>query len=193
MTRAPATLRGMAVWQPFTHQGITYDLTHLDPFDHVYVQAAAGDKPERRFRVRVHFGHHCFTEGRKPGDDPALVYPAPARDLRTFDTTRWQLSHQLPDLVRGLMTRSISHTGHDNFFTIEVTTVDGATVEYEVYFHVELDASRHLHLVVTSAFPRDLSRVHHRAERRPMRLALILHNVQVGKPIKAPPRTGRRR
>lgn len=193
MAHALATMKGMAVWQPFTSQGITYDLAHLDPFDHVYVQAAVADKSERQFRVRIQFGHHCFTEGRKPGDDPSLVYSAPAKDLRTFDVTRWQLSHLLPGIVRELMTRPISHTGHDNFFTIEVATVGGGAVEYEVYFHVELDFGRHLHLVVTSAFPRDPSRVQHRADRRPMRLALILHNVQVGKPIKAPPRAGRRR
>lgn len=191
MPHVPTTRPGPA-WPPFTYQGTVYDLGHLDPRDHVYVQAATDDKPERRFRVRIHFGHHTFTEGINPGDDPALIYPAPAKDLRTFDKARWQLSFLLPGIMQGLMTRPISHTGHDNFFTIDTTAVNGTTVEYEVYFRLELGAGRHLHLVVTSAFPRDPSRAQHRAARRPIRFAVILHNVLTGRPIKTPPRTGRK-
>lgn len=192
MTHRTATITRMPVWQPFTYLGTTYDLAHLDAFDHVYVQDASADKPERRYAVRIHFGHHTFTEGRKPGDDLAMVYPAPSKDLRTFDVIRWELSRQLPAIIRSLMTRPVSHTGHENFFTVEVTTLGAEAVEYEVYFDVELDSSRRLQLVVSSAFPRDPSRISQRPHRRPMRFAVILHNIQLGRPIRTPPRSGRK-
>lgn len=182
----------MATWQAFFYQGTIYDLSHLDSFDHVFVQAATAEKPERQYKVRIHFGHHCFTESPKPGDDPALLYPHPRHDQRTFDVVRWELSQQLPVIITTLMERQVFHTGHLNFFTIELTTHSGNAVEYEVYFEIDRDAGKGLKLVVTSAFPRDPARVQNRPARRPMKLALILHNVQVGKPIKLPPRTGRR-
>lgn len=90
------------------------------------------------------------------------------------------------------MTRPVSHTGHQNFFTIDLTDLQGQPLEYEVYFEVSLDSSRQLQLVVTSAFPRDPSRLASRADRRPMRFALILNNTVQGKAIKPPPRAGRR-
>lgn len=180
------------MWQAFFYQGAYYDLSHLDSFDHVFVQAATADKPERHYKVRIHFGHHCFTESIKPGDDPAQRYPFPRHDQRTFNFVRWDLSRQLPMIVTTLMERQVFHTGHLNFFTVELTTHSGNNIEYEVYFDVDRDSGKGLKLVVTSAFPRDPARIQNRPARRPIRLALILHNVQVGKPIKLPPRTGRR-
>ncbi|WP_135230800.1 hypothetical protein [Deinococcus fonticola] len=44
----------MTTWQAFLYQGTVYDLSHLDSFDHVFVQAATAEKPERQYKVRIH-------------------------------------------------------------------------------------------------------------------------------------------
>lgn len=181
----------MPAWPPFKWQSLTYDLSHLNGFDCVFIQAATADKAERAYPVRVEFSHHCFTRGLWDEDPDELIYPGPRRDPRAFDPERWVLSRQLPELIRGLMTREVRHTNHGNFLTIELTDLNGGTVEYEVYFNVT-KSGKQLYLVVSSAFPRDPTRLAARAQRRTMKLALILHNVQVGKPIRSPEQRGRR-
>ena len=53
-----------------------------------------------KYTVWVTFGHHCFTEEYKPGDDTALFYlDLVKRDPRSFDLKRWQLSHHLPEIA----------------------------------------------------------------------------------------------
>lgn len=182
----------MPDWPPFRLQSRTYDLSHLKAFDCVYTQAASADKPERTYQVRVEFGHHCFTRGLRDSDPDEAIYPEPRRDLRAFDPDRWVLSHQLPGVIRDLMTREVRHTHHGNFLTIDLTDLDGTPVEYEIYFNVS-KTGRKLYLVVSSAFPRDPARLASRPDRRTMKLALILHNVQVGKHIRPPDRRGRSR
>lgn len=180
MTRPPA----------FHYLGVAYDLTHLNPFDHAFIQDAQGDKPERRYDVQVIFGHHCFTEAVKPGDNPALFY-AERREQRTFNVIRWELSRYLPTIIRGLMRRQVTHTHHGNFFVVELLSHAGDTVEYEVYFEVGQPSGK-LSLIVTSAFPRDPARIHTRAKRRPIAFGVILYNTLTGRPIRAPGNTGRR-
>lgn len=181
----------MPGWPPFELHSLIYDLSHLNVLDCVFTQPATTDKPERRYRVKVEFGHHCFTRGLRDEDPDELIYPEPRQDLRAFDPERWALSHQLPELIRDLMTREVRHTNHGNFLTIELTDLNGEPVEYEVYFNVT-KTGKQLYLVVSSAFPRDPARLGARAQRRTMKLALILHNVQVGKPIRPPENRSRR-
>lgn len=181
----------MPGWPPFESQSLTYDLSHLDAFDCVFTQAATADKPERSYRVRVEFGHHCFTRGLRDEDPDELIYPGPRQDPRAFDPERWELSRQLPELIRGLMTREVRHTNYGNFLTVELTDLNGGSVEYEVYFNVK-KTGKQMYLVVSSAFPRDPAYLRARAQRRTMKLALILHNVQVGKPFRPPEDRGRR-
>ena len=171
---------------------MTYDLSHLAPFECTFVQPATPDKPERSYRVWVEFGHHCFTRSIVDADPDELIYPEPWQDQRTFDVDRWQLSKALPDLIRDLMNREVRHTNHGNFLTISITALDGTPVEYEVYFKVSKTGKK-LYLFVSSAFPRDPARIGARPVRRTIKLSAILYNVQVGKPVKPPTGGGRRR
>ncbi len=171
-------------WQPYTYHGQVFNLAHLDEFEHIFVQPADKSKPERTYRVWVRFSHHCFTESSKDTDDTNLRFGSP-KDARTFDVLRWQLSQHLPDVIRSLMQRTISHTGHNNYLTIEILNARGTRIEYEVYFDLHRNPSdKRIHLVVTSAFPRDMARLHARPNFNKIRFSTILFNVQHNKPIR---------
>lgn len=173
----------MTRWPAFQHDQTTYDLRHLDPFECTFVQPAKDGKPPVSYTVFVHFSHHCFTEGAKEGDDPALRYPhAPNRDFRTFDVGRYELSRRLPGIVGDLVGRKCSHTWHGNYFTIEIIE-DGARVEYEVYFK-PYKVGKQLRLVVESAFARDPSRLANRPRTKPVRFEILLYNARLGKTVR---------
>jgi hypothetical protein len=83
------------------------------------------------------------------------------------------------------MQRTISHTGHNNYFTLEIMNPFGEQIEYEIYFDVTRDSNdKRLHIVVTSAFPRDPTRIQDRPKYNKIRLSSILHNVQKNKSIR---------
>ncbi len=174
----------MVTWADLTIHGQTFDLTHLNAFEYCYIQPAEHGKPERQYRTWIRFSHHCFTESTKPNDDIALQFGS-RKDGRSFNTLRWDLSKFLPDIIRSLMERTISHTGHNNYITIKIVDSQGQRIEYEIYFDVNRDPQdKRLHIVVTSAFPRDMERLVDRPKFNKIRLATILHNVQQNKPIR---------
>lgn len=163
-----------------------YDLSHLNSFLYEFEQSSLKDGSAQKYLVAILFSHHCFTEGKKPGDDPLLEFldAGPKRDHRTFDEVRWELSKNLPEIVKGLMERYIAHTNHNGFFTIEVVLDSGTRVDYEVYFEVARVKGK-LYLTVTSAFPRDPARIGARPRGSKIRFSTILYNVLNGKPIKS--------
>ncbi|MEY4531196.1 MAG: hypothetical protein RLZZ156_1917 [Deinococcota bacterium] len=101
-------------WSEFLHQGRSFGLLHLDQFDHVFLLSDGSSYP-----VTVRFTHHCFTEHPNPADDPDLSFVV-AKEQRTFDVQRWYLSQRLPEIIKTLESRHISHTDHQSFFTVEV-------------------------------------------------------------------------
>ena len=136
-------------WRPFAHQGKNYDLSHLWPQNRVFIQPAKNDKPERRYSVQIEFGLHCFTSGLEGGEvpDKALLY-SDAREARVFDFERYELSKLLPEIVEHLPTRKCNHTGHGNFFCIEVVDKAGNRPSYYVFFESSRIAGGGLRLFV---------------------------------------------
>ncbi|BDP42792.1 hypothetical protein DAETH_27610 [Deinococcus aetherius] len=131
-------------YAPFFYQGVQYTLAHLNTLEYIYVQPASESKPERQFVVIIDFSDHCFTHAWKEGDDTALHYgPRKSRpqNERTFDTQRWQLSHNLPNIVRNLMGAKLYHNPTRDYTKIHITslTQDGIEVEYEIYINVRFD------------------------------------------------------
>ena len=168
-------------WQPFEHAGQVFDLSHLDSFEHRFVQTAEPEKPERTYRVFVHFSDHCFTQG----DETDAVYPTKTTAPRSFNDLRWKLSFYLPNIIKTLMNRHVSHTDHQNFFTIEIMNENGEQFDYDVFFEVRrAENDKRLHLVVQTAFPRDATRSSSRPKSDKIRFITILHNVQNRKLIK---------
>lgn len=82
---------------PFVHAGVTYDLAHLNPF-HMSVESL---RAGRELRVHVVFTNHCFSEGFDAAIHGATSPLIPRQQpLRVFNQTRYDLSKQLPLLIR---------------------------------------------------------------------------------------------
>ena len=176
-------------WNDFTYSGTVYDLTHLHPFEHRYEHTLTGGQVQV-FKCHVIFSMHCFTRDLEDGDNytAELIYPYD-KDHRLFDFSRYELSKQLPDIIRSLNQRPCWHTNHNTFFTIEITDQDGQTKDYEIYFSVA-KASRKgswLNIYVHSAYVRDKEHGGSQPKKRKIRFIVIAHNKQKGKPIKKPP------
>ena len=172
-------------WNSFEYQGTTHDLSHLDPFEWHYTTEAGKNHPETTYKFHVTFSMHCFTRKPKDGEQIAndLWYQGPKED-RVFCFDRYELSQQLPGIIQDLGDRPCWHTHHGNYFTIEVITQGGQAVDYEVYFDVTRAARKGwLHLVVNSAYVRTAGYASTQPRKRKIRLRVIAHNTQKGKPI----------
>ncbi|MDP5210981.1 hypothetical protein [Microbulbifer sp. 2205BS26-8] len=131
---------------------------------------------------------HCFTHGPRKGwvlsdYDPALHY-RDSRETRIFCFRRHELSLRLPDIARSLGTQPCYHTGHGNYFLIELVGKDGKKLEYEVYFQVNCMQKGLLKLFIRSAFVRDEDRRQAQPKKRKISFFVIAHNTQIGKLIK---------
>ena len=174
-------------WKPFTHQGQTYDLSHVHPFDWEYTAPAANKRPERTYWIDVRFSMHTFTRGIDEGEtlDPALSY-RDSREERVFDFVRYAFSSQLPAIVRQLGERVCYHTHHGTFFTIEAVNPAGEVQDYEVYFRLSRSARKGwLTLYVQSAYVRDKGYGTAQPKRRKIGFQVIAYNTLTGKAIKA--------
>ena len=173
-------------WHAFSYGGREYTLSHLHPFEWQFRALASGTRPERTYQVQVIFSMHTFTRGiegeRQPEAD--LIY-RDTREEREFDFERYELSKQLPAIVRSLGERACYHTHHGTFFTIELTGPEGNKRNYEVYFNASR-ASRKgwLNLYVQSAYVRDSAHGTAQPKKRRIGFQVIAYNVLLGRPIK---------
>ena len=175
----------MIKWRPFNFENIEYDLTHLHPFEIEFKQQASKDKPEKSYLFEVCFSLHCFTYKDLGGTDKRLLY-SDARESRVFCFERYELSKNLPKIVRTIFERNCYHTGHSNYFTVEFINQQGETVEYQVYFSVSKSSQRKglLNLYIQSAYPNTRGKGH--KDKKPIRFRVIAYNSLVGKQIKPP-------
>jgi hypothetical protein len=92
-----------------------------------------------------------------------------------------------PRRVWRVPTRQHHHTGHDNFFIVELIDARGERVEYTVYFKLSRAPSKgRLNLYVQSAYVQDDTPQTRPRPRKPIRFSVIAYNVAVGKVIKVP-------
>ncbi len=179
----------MIKWRPFFYKDKTYDLSHLHPFEMTLLQSASNDKPAREYQFVVSFGLHSFT--RKVIDseknDPALHYKD-SRETRVFCFHRYEHSKYLPTIIKTVEKRKCYHTGHSNYFIIELITQEKNIVEYEVYFAVSKSGQQKgkLNLFIQSAYTRDEIHKRGQPKKKPIRFQIIAFNTLIGKPIKAP-------
>lgn len=119
----------MPFFKPKTIRGTTYNLDHLDPFTFEVVTDA---KPRV---VSVLFGCHCFTETLAAHHTPDLRY-LHAGEPRAFDNDRYTLSHQLPELIRTLGSRSVYLSQQANYFVLRQNPLTGFDGPYLVFFNI---------------------------------------------------------
>ena len=181
----------MIAWKAFSHEGKSYDLSHLHPQVNRFIQPAKAGQPERIHDVQVIFSLHCFTRSHQSAEEVSgvLAY-SDSRETRIFDFHRYECSKRLPAIVQALPTASCYHTGHGNFFTVEVLNEETKAAEtYEVYFSASRSGTKpaRVNLFVQSAYVRDFE--HRRVKPTGKRIGffVILHNTLHGKTIKPPP------
>jgi len=110
--------------------GQTYDLGHLDPFTlNVNYEGA-------NYRVHIQFGHHCFTEEREDWHLPDRKYEYDG-ETRSFCTVRYKASVKLPNIVQGLVDKSVYVGKEYNYFVLRNHDLLGNAPPYAVFFSVD--------------------------------------------------------
>lgn len=155
----------MRWWPHIDAQGQTYSLNHLHPFRFVLPL----DRGE--VRVAVAFAMHCFTREATPEDDSSHLY-SDEREERIFCPLRYELSSQLPEIIRDLANRTCYFARNDNFVTIDVVDLTGNQVRYAVFFNLKRPAKGtdvDILLTVQSAYSLDVGKQapgHHKIKYR---------------------------
>jgi hypothetical protein len=109
----------MIKWNSFIFENKEYELTHLHPFEMELKQEATQEKPEKSYYFEVCFSLHCFTYKNLDNADNKLLY-SDKRETRVFCFERYELSKNLPKIIRTIFERHCYHTGHSNYFIIEL-------------------------------------------------------------------------
>ena len=171
----------MVEWEAFSHNEVTYDLSHLWPVLWLYEQPATKNKQARIYRIRIIYSLHCFTKGKEDHHDPLLSY-ADAREARTFCVDRHNQSYALPDVIKNIGNGYVLHTGHLNYLRVDI-----GNSQYEVYFSVTRsnEEGADLQIYVQSAYIRTRGG---QPKAGKIRFSVIAFNTLNNKPIKPPRR-----
>ncbi|PZV25373.1 MAG: heat-shock protein [Snowella sp.] len=148
-------------WKRFVFNEQVYDLSHLDAHWVEYQDNREG-REANSYKFKVTYGSHCFTK-----EDPNLseaesslwIYKAPKED-RHFNIARYNLSKQLPSIIRSLGETDtlVFFAGYGNFATVKVIDFEGVKTDYFVVFRVFRE-NRAFRLHVESAYPRERGKV----------------------------------
>ena len=129
----------MSTWPPFSAEGKTYDLSHLNGSVVNLTREASGDQPEKVYRAYLTYTEHAFTEHYTNfWPEEVYEYPSNGRDPRYFDVDRYELSKALPDYVPRLL-ESNPYLGRtflkhrEQFFYLEEKVLD---VDCRLFFEI---------------------------------------------------------
>ena len=146
-------------------RGVVYRFAHLANFE---FSLALDAQASVSIALQVQFSAHCFSERF----DAALHQPehrySYAGELRAFDLERYQLSLQLPDLIRSLGQRKVNFTRENNYLLVEHVDMQNVRQQYVVFFDLKrAKAGRALQLFVQTAYvktalPRSLDTIRFR-------------------------------
>lgn len=169
-------------------------MSHLNAFNWEFTQPPRKDKPEIRYSFIIEFGLHCFTRGLNAHqseqwkDVPEDIIYSDSRERRIFDFHRYELSKQLPEIIKKIDGKSCFHTGKENFFIIELIDEAGDKKEYEIYFKAARAIKNSLKLFIQSAYVRDKKHRTSQPHKKKISFFVIAYNVQANKEIKIPPK-----
>ncbi len=172
-------------WQSVVLNGESHSLEHLNASIRELVIAPNARAPERRVRLAVTYGLHCFSVSIDDVKSTNVVV-SDGREQRTFDLVRYRLSLALPDIVSSLELRRCFHTGHRNFFTVELVDEQGQKQDYVIYFRTWRAATGEagdVRLHVESAYLRSDAPQRHK---KSIRFKVIVANTYTGKEIQEP-------
>lgn len=133
-------------WDPFEHDGLTYDLGHLDCHE-LLLQKEEGKDP---IRFVVTYGLHCFTKNDTGHNIPVTC--ADGREEQQICMERYEASKQLRGLLERLTGATVYLTQGESFFTLDVlNSASGESETYKVCMAIFRE-HRLLRIHVTSAF-----------------------------------------
>ncbi|NMX94954.1 hypothetical protein [Pseudomonas sp. WS 5086] len=132
-------------WEPFEHDGVTYDLGHLTCHEVEF----QGEKLAPKFVVT--YGLHCFTDDESEYNIPYKY--ADGRHERKVCLERYEASKKLRGILEKLdQGATIYQTEQERFFTFDLlNSATGKLESYKIclaFFHEH----RLLRMHVTSAF-----------------------------------------
>ena len=156
MSKKRLNLDEQVHFQPFQIDNATYDLSHLDAHVVTYTQAADPEKKPITYTFYVTYSHHCFAKDYDhltKADYERLMYHA-NRESRPFCHERYELSKQLPNIVKNLPDHLVFHAGYGSYATHKFTNSNGKEIEYFVPFKAYREKKK-LRLHFTSAYRLD--------------------------------------
>jgi hypothetical protein len=150
------TVQEVTRWRNLLANGITYDLSHLDAHWAEYLDDRDENQPIT-YKFIVTYSFHCFTKASDNLADEQsnlLMYRAP-KESRPFNFERYQLSKQLPNIIKALgeQTTLVIHAGYGNYAVVKILDSNGIKVDYFVAFKVFREKKK-LRLHVASAYPK---------------------------------------
>lgn len=120
----------MAHFKAKTLNGVTYDLSHLNP------RTVALTHNGSDYRVLVEFGCHCFTEDTEDWHQPDRHYYH-LGERRSFCTRRHDYSRRLPQIIANLPGKTVYFGNQLNYLVMRNTDLLGNGPPYLVFFKVE--------------------------------------------------------
>ena len=171
-------------WKPFILNGQVYDLSHLDAHWVEYQDNREG-REANFYKFKVTYGLHCFTKkdpDLSEAESSLWIYKAP-KETRHFNIARYNLSKQLPTIIRSLGETEtlVFFAGYGNFATVKVIDFEGVNADYFVVFAVFRE-NKALRLHVVSAYPRERGTV------KKVSFFAIAFNLLKNKPLPKPPK-----
>jgi len=169
---------------PITASGQVYDFPHLEPFQIL----VASQKVGRNLRIHIRFSNHCFSDGFDPAthSSSTVTFPDGGGRPRAFSLERYELSQQLPDLLRNLNDpkAKVWQTAQRRNYLHSVI-VNSESGPYHVFFEMRRapEDERHLqdlNMTVESAYQQHVGR-------SPALLGKIGFVLLVGKVFKGEP------
>lgn len=148
---------GLIRWWPHKDKSNKhYSLSHLHPFRFEIELPQKGELSATVVYLQVGFAMHCFTRAVTSADAPEELY-SDERETRAFDLERYELSKQLPQIVRSLQGRPCAFAKQNNYVTIDLKAEGGKSRRYGVFFNVRRrqDVADTVQLIVQSAYPLD--------------------------------------
>ena len=172
-------------WKSFRHNNSEYSLEHLHPFQMEVIQESKQNKPQRKYPFNVSFSLHCFSRKKLENEEDLDLIYSDNRESRIFCYKRYELSKKLPNIIENISKKKCLHTGHDDFFIVEIITESGEKKNYEVYFSITKGQKKGaLNLYIQSAYIRDKG--NRRRNPKPIRFHIIAFNKLHNKLIKVP-------
>ncbi|MBN9219561.1 MAG: hypothetical protein J0I79_16570 [Mesorhizobium sp.] len=119
-------------YRPIVIQGVTYTLSHLNPFVMDVTPTTPGAPT---YKVHVSFGPHTFSREWLVTDTPDYRVQEQNGDLRCFCTTRHGLSAHLPGMIQASAQGKAHFSLKDNYLVFR--NVPGCTGPYTAFFSLK--------------------------------------------------------